>query len=402
MEQKDRFIRNLHNIKVIIGNGFDLHCGLKSSYGDYFGYYKAKYDYINKWIKSFAGNLVNKSFFNPTLIDCWEEFEHFEDVNVWDVFFEIISEDTALKSEARWCDIEDEMMRSLTAKQVDKRSSKHGNICWGDVFKLINADGRFENKTFGFLALSAFVLKKHNGKTFVDEHEYYEFLLNELRKFEINFGKYLKRQHDYFDHFINHHNSDYDEKALKTLSLFGSPEQVVSIDSFNFGIFNNEKYDSVLRNINGTLDMPIFGIDSTVFKSDDPRAIFSKTNRRMEMDMLLTDVHVESDFENAVVYGHSLSKNDYSYFFPLLDKLDMTDFTSSKKIIFAFSVFDESRSYQIKFAQRKAIQELFYSYANFKGYQNDCARLLDSLTSQGRILMYEIEPLVFYSDYFWN
>lgn len=42
----------------------------------------------------------------------------------------------------------------------------------------------------------------------------------------------------------------------------------------------------MIHNINGNTARPIFGIDSDAFLAPDPRYIFSKTSRRMELDML--------------------------------------------------------------------------------------------------------------------
>ena len=116
----------------------------------------------------------------------------------------------------------------------------------------------------------------------------------------------------------------------------------------------------------------------------------------------MSSTYESKEFDNVVVFGHSLSKNDYSYFFPLLDKLEMTDFSSNKKIIFAFSIFDEKQSYAIKSDHRKAVNRMFASYAVFKGYQNEPERLLDALTTQGRILTVEIPHIVNDGKYFWD
>ena len=56
---KSDFVKSLRKVKIVIGNGFDLHCGLKSSYEDYFDYYKHKYDYIKSWIKKYSANSIN-------------------------------------------------------------------------------------------------------------------------------------------------------------------------------------------------------------------------------------------------------------------------------------------------------------------------------------------------------
>lgn len=401
MEKSD-FIQNLKQIKIVVGNGFDLHCGLKSSYGDFFDYFKTKFDNIKSWIDKYSNNFFNNYLVGASLSDCWVDFEDFDKNSVWDLFFEIITDNSSLQDEARWCDIENEILASLIVPHIDKTKVKNQPVCWRDVYKIINGEKEIESSTFCLVALSAFTFRKNNSLLFESEEGFYEFLLDELRKFEISFGKYLKRQHDYFDRFINHHNTDYDVKAAETISRFGMAGNVISIDSFNFGSFNNRELDSILRNINGTLDMPIFGIDSNIFKSDDLRFIFSKTNRRMEIDMIINNAFVEHDFKNAVVYGHSLNKSDYSYFFPLLDKLEMTDFSSQDKIVFAFSIYDKSRSHLIKSSHRKAVQELFEAYSCFKGFEKEPGRLLDSLTIQGRIVFYEIPSFDTEPSYFWN
>ena len=401
MISKKELIHNLKNVKLVIGNGFDLHCGLKSKYSDYFIYYKAKYEYIKKWIISFGSEIIANRFIGKPFYELGETFERFDEVNVWDIIFEILSDEESF--DFRWCDIETAMIDCLTDSAIDKIKIPHQKVNLLDVYNTIqDPDIDIGGVTPNFLALVTFVFRKRDFKSFADKTDYYEFLLNELRKFEINFGKYIKRQHDYFDHFINHHNSDYDYKATETIKLLCNADNLISIDSFNYGAFSNEKLDALLRNINGNLNMPIFGIDTTRFRSSDTRSIFSKTNRRMELDMLVNSTYEQKEFDNVVVFGHSLSRNDYSYFYPLLDKLNMTDFSANNRIVFAFSIFDEKRSYAIKAEHRKAINQLFTSYARYKGFNEEPERLLDALTTQGRILTYEISSIANDGSYFWN
>lgn len=398
---KQTFIKSLENVKLVIGNGFDLHCGLKSKYSDYFLYYKAKYEYIKKWILSFGSEIIANRFIGKPFYELGGTFERFDEVNVWDIIFEILSDEESF--DFRWCDIETAMIDCLTDSAIDKIKVPHQKVNLLDVYNTIqDPDIDISRVTPNFLALVTFVFRKRDFKSFADETDYYEFLLNELRKFEINFGKYIKRQHDYFDHFINHHNSDYDYKATETIKLLCNVDNLISIDSFNYGAFFDEKLDALLRNINGNLNMPIFGIDTTRFKSTDARSIFSKTNRRMELDMLVNSAYEQKEFDNVVVFGHSLSKNDYSYFYPLLDKLKMTDFSANNKIVFAFSIYNEKESYTIKAEHRKAINQLFTSYAIFKGFDEEPERLLDALTTQGRILTYEISSIANDGRYFWD
>lgn len=398
VKTKQTFMSQLPKVKVVLGNGFDLHCGLMSSYGNYFEYFKDKYKHIREWIDEFGLKFIDSGFKSLVLADYWLDFKGFEYFNVWDVFFEIANNGSIVRNEARWCDIEDEMLKSFAIRNI----VSDGAISWFDVFDLVSGNKHPVRKPRDTLALSAFVLKKLDGID-LDKNIYvfFEFLLSQLDLFEKNFGKYLSRQHNYFDRFINHHNSRYDEKALETISLFGEVGEngnIVSIDSFNFGKFNNPKLDSVLRNINGVESAPIFGIDS----NDGAWMAFSKTSRRMQMEMQEKEIPEIPSFENAIIYGHSLSKNDYSYFFPLLDKLKMTDFSATNIVVFAFSIYDNKHEHLIRLKNRLAIQELFYSYAIFKGQNKEPFRLLDALTTQGRIITYEIPCYDEQNDYFWH
>ena len=117
MISKKDLVNNLKNVKVVIGNGFDLHCGLKSKYSDYFNYHKGKYDYIKQWIISFGSEVITNRFIGRPFYELGGVFQNFGDVNVWDFIFEIISDDE--KKDFRWCDIEDAMIDCFTVSHLD-------------------------------------------------------------------------------------------------------------------------------------------------------------------------------------------------------------------------------------------------------------------------------------------
>ena len=56
MENKKKSIHNLTDLKLVLGNGFDLHCHIKTKYSDYFNTNKLKYEYILNWSKKFDYN----------------------------------------------------------------------------------------------------------------------------------------------------------------------------------------------------------------------------------------------------------------------------------------------------------------------------------------------------------
>lgn len=73
------------------------------------------------------------------------------------------------------------------------------------------------------------------------------------------------------------------------------------------------------------------------------------------------------------------------------DKLRLTDLTNDSKVIFAYSPYRSSFKNDILSNLRKGISTLIQEYSEYKyGCQNK-HRLLDQLTIQKKILIYNIE-----------
>lgn len=178
-------------------------------------------------------------------------------------------------------------------------------------------------------------------------------------------------------------------RAHRLLKTLCKPEEITSIDCFNYGFTPEPVFYNKCNFVNGDCSNPIFGVDSK-FKPDDSKYVFTKTNRRIEWEMNRTTLSQHPDFENAIVFGHSLNENDYSYFFPVLDQLEMTNFASKKKFAIAYCVYDPKKETEIKSELRHRIYALFVAYANYKGQSIEPARLLDSLTTQGRVMTVSI------------
>ena len=87
---KEEMIKDLKNVKLVIGNGYDLHCGLKSSYADFFMRDVDKNDYFNKWLDEFEEkNSLNDFGTEQSKEDVWVEFKNIDKLNIWDLFFYI-------------------------------------------------------------------------------------------------------------------------------------------------------------------------------------------------------------------------------------------------------------------------------------------------------------------------
>lgn len=397
---KEEMIKDLKNVKLVIGNGYDLHCGLKSSYADFFMRDADKNNYFNKWLDEFKEKISLNAFTTEqSKEDVWVEFKSIDELNIWDLFFYIETKTTNQNNKEAWlwCDIETVMYNSL--KSYDSRECNTNLFRWEHVYKAITKKMPKEFKFWKIYVMAKVILEKRNMEKFKNIDEFYYYILDELNQFEKEFGMFIdKKRYLYSNFLLKIPNTDFEKRSKMTLQELCNVDNLVSIDSFNYDDIGDENLNKILHNINGNLENPIFGIDSNLCRASDPRFIFTKTNRRMELEMINFECQKDIAFDNVIVYGHSLSSNDYSYFFPLLDKLEMTNFLSNKKIIFGFSVYDREKETEIKRKNRLNIQKLFEAYANYKGLK-DVNRLLDSLTTQNRVLTYEMRT---FENYFYS
>ena len=382
MENKLVAIQKLSRIKLIIGNGFDLQRGMPTSYKDFFNSRLTKLaesiKCYNKYIEDNNGS-VNSRLIPP---DIKKNIEFIHKNTLWAILFCILSRDN---QNLNWCDVEKEMSLSLQNSREDKK------ITWEEVLKLLNNySSSYANHTFVKILAESYKHKFFNDcSSNIVSHSrtiFYENLLSDLKVFEKEFAGYLSQLE------ISK------ERTGRLLQLLCNNSCLSSIDTFNFTnlhkVYEGERDEFYYHTnfINGSIKLhPIFGIDSSSFSVNDERYIFTKVSRRMENDMLTHDTRNGRDFNNAIVYGHSLNEADYSYFFPLLDQLEMANFQANKKIVFAFSIYDEQKKSEILKALRESIFKLFTEYAKYKGFGKQPIRLIDALTAANRIIMYEIK-----------
>lgn len=376
-------MKNNSSIKLVLGNGFDLFCGLKTKYIDFFDNRKKKYKEIEKWECSFIhrdeilyhyvkGDVDNWS-------DLWEPLS--TEFNIWDIYFVL----EVGEKDYKWCDIETEMLKTFI------NDEKKFN--WNLVFNMVcNREPNYIYSTEHEKLMAAYIIHKApNILTCVD---FYAFLLQELNKFEKNFGVYVRNEY-----VIN-----YEDKVLpnakKIIDFFKNEGlgKIISTETFNY-TDNNIKSRSnkisifeKIHHINGDYSNPIFGIDSSKINVESPIVFFTKVARRMQG---LTQINNDSfstfgsNFDTLVIFGHSLNEHDYSYFFPIFDYLDMTNITKNTVLVFAYYIYDEEKRNSILLDVTSRIIRIIDAYEAYAGVKKT-HRLIDSLTAQGRIILKEI------------
>lgn len=363
----------------MIGNGFDLFCGLKTKYSDFFD--KASIDDIKNWCEELKRNkrfleyldysISNHEDFAPTI-------KLSERITIWDLFFYLVSKKK--KEEILWCDVEDEIRKSLRTQGKNKYVK---SVLWDNVleiiFTFIYERGNYLDYTYEELLCASFLKNKFSKK--LDELMFYNYLLKELKKFEKRFGEYVKKQME---------DEKYKNNVKKTIEKLVSIKRnnQLSIYSFNYTCFFPKEF--FVNNINGVLKEPIFGIDSSSINNIDEKYIFTMTYRRMEYSLKNNIIKEEAPFENIVIFGHSLNEQDYNYFFPLFNRLKITEQEFKGKIVFAYYIYDESKKHEIEQKLMINVSRMFERYENYINPKSE-NRLLEILSFNNSIIYYKID-----------
>lgn len=238
---------------IILGNGFDLTCGLKSKFSDFYS------------------NRTN----GTNSIETIPENKR----NAWDVVLSEIRENDPL-----WCNIE-----SLISAYVFQEGGS-GSILdsmYGLTGLAIDISGpnpplRPKDVLYEFVSARL-------GKEYVSQKELTNFLLTSLKDFEHIFASYLEEQVD--------NNKKYGEKAveyyaaIRNACIDKAQQKNYETSILNFNYTTPLKSEDqqlgivAVRNIHGSLDRTdtIFGIDGKDVAEDHPALPFTKTYRLMSL-----------------------------------------------------------------------------------------------------------------------
>ena len=376
---------------LVIGNGFDLTIGARTSYKSFFesDHYEETKKKAFEWI-----NLGEIQMRNGSALSRVNMLDF--DFNCWDLLFCMESKfEKGFNEKANWCDIESVIHDSLIDFSVNK-------ISWKHVYELLH--GHFYEKTreagdpplpkdkIGFehanikTKVMYYYLVNQGGMEEGSRNKsvFYEVLLDELKKFECSFGFYIRQETE---------NDDYRYNAqFKAQQLVGTKEGL-QIDSFNYSDFSAGKID--IRHINGDCNDPIFGIDLTEEEEREYPEIrcFTKTSRRVRQDS--HKMNRDSRWrpiviDGAVVFGHSLNRMDYDYFnylFTLL-RFNTFDVEKMKSIEFAYKIYDSNKTDEIRNRQADLIYDLLNYYESYVSKTNQHI-LINLLRFSGKLIITE-------------
>lgn len=410
---------------LILGNGFDLHCGLKSSYKDFF----------QSTILDTIGGRYGLQQMKAGVSGFWETllfgyYTTFGKVNYNWRDIETIIKNTVLAIGNRNKGLAFEALESVKRREdPNEIKSVYGTI---EHFIYINC-------------MSIFYDTLYSGKTYSD-NEAYSLLINrilqELHKFERGFCKYIKNnivnpnnekeyntqyivnamnllntltgftdiRYETIDDIIERQEeayykplsptmdqSDWREKHI--LSQEFSNLHSVNILSFNYtALFDILGVQSpcLYNNVHGKLCMNkcaencascniIFGIDDTVIQSQEESFElhkFSKTYRKMLIADAETSIlpKIDNKMIEIKFYGHSLSEADYSYFQSIFDYYNLYE-NNKVSLIFYYSK---------GFEQTDEVYRLINTYGKTLSNKDQGKNLTHKLLLENRLKIIEV------------
>lgn len=372
-------------VLLILGNGFDLHCGLNTRFSDYLCDL-SKTQVGQSVYMSMGQNLVAFRDFHLTTGHSYPRpFCFSNDLSIWHVLFLGLRFREEYKSKSpnepielsEWKDIENLMQKTL-------KKDGQGPIEWGKICNLLEAwtivsVNAYDSKGNDFERLLAIWIL-NNSRFPISAFElalsledkriiFYTFLLDELHLFEKSFGAYVEKQ--VRDHL------DYDKRAQELIRNLCGDNQEVIIESFNY---TQPKVPCrSFRNLHGDVDNPIIGIDAAGIDFHDPRYHFTKAYRCLSLAIDRDDEpHDSYDVISKIVfYGHSLNAQDYTYFFNILKTKNIQDPANICKVYFAYSVPEGMTKGQIKKTLGDSVSNLINSFDQWMGQSPSTLEALD-------------------------
>ena len=366
---------------LIIGNGFDLACGLKSRYNDFFYdlYKENPQNYSiteeeNYWFKLFKG--IVKFDENSTL--GWTDIELqilIELMNI-ELIYNIdllLNLDTLTSQVSIKRYIADFIYSSANEKKhYDEDSVLNTFLVLTQTLHEIDV---FDKR-------STFDRLKKDLKKF--ENTFSSYLNNELER---NNGEYSYKSYHLFDKLLIQKNPCFTESKYQSIKtdISTNSDQIIS-----FNYTQPSLYDSI-RYIHGNLENKniIFGIDydsvSNLFNYHPLE--FTKSYRILE-NKLNSKVSISPDIKNILFYGHGLGEADYSYFQSIFDTVDL--YHGDAKLIFYWTQFGKQDQYIV---QVENVVRLIEKYGQTFTNKDHGRNLFTKLLLENRIIFVEIDAI---------
>lgn len=300
--------------------------------------------------------------------------------NVWDV---ILSETE--QNDPLWCDIEG--LISEIVFQKDGSGSRLDSVysLTGLAIDPSNSNQSFRPKD----DLYEFVSKRF-GKEDVSQEELTGFLLSSLKDYEHIFASYLKEQVKKDDEYREKAHAHF--AAIRDDCIEKSQQKNYGSSILNFNYTTPFMLEDPglgivgARNVHGILGRTetIFGIDGKDVPEDNPALSFTKTYRLMSLVPYENETVklCDSDTSYIKIFGHSLSRADYSYFQSIFDTVNL--YGCDTKLVFMYKSYPNKSNELID--EQAILEEL---YSRISHLLNEYGSTLDN-KDHGKNLMHKL------------
>ncbi len=365
------FRPNWHQL-IIVGNGFDLECGLPSGFSDYIN---ARNKEINE-----SENDETRSY----------------TLTIWDTILQGMPN-------ANWCDIEGAISNWMAPDGVEPLSE-------GTLFaKCLNILTNYNPTVYdpnNVEEVVAFQLCRRfpNYWGTWTSSLLLDITMKDLHVLEEEFAKYLQG--------VVSKSDDYKDRASKLmieLMLYERPSEEEydvqeSILSFNYtraaNDFRSKEHAINYVNVHGRLGgETVFGIDGSRIMNNELVVPFTKTYRVMSLNPPDIEKIVEVPTNASAYgqgtrvikfYGHSLGKADYSYFQAIFDAVNL--YEGETKLIFFFRPHGQKPGDRgdVEEAKKEAMSKaiaLLTSYGATLDNKDHGTNLIHKLLTEGRLVV---------------
>lgn len=371
----DTDIRPYWRQLIVIGNGFDLACDLRSSFSD---------------------------FFDPRLqvIKQIESDEHGANQKYGNALYEagLTAWDLTLRKRvgSNWSDIESVLSRWIKSKKglhpryfaklddVLERESKSMPLRQNQLPK-----DSIEYQVHNYLVDVYPDLLSGYGRDRLNA-----VMLEELHRLENEFDKYLSGEVDV--------SEDYEQKSTQLLLTLCSLERgkdknyrvETSVLSFNYTMPAQPPFGRI-SSVDGYLDIPfinihghlgdeiVFGIDGGDAMSDQNVMPFTKTYRLMQMGGPSRYEVLPGSVDLIKFFGHSLSAADYSYFQAIFDHVGL--YESETRLVFYYCPYPGKTELEVRTETMSRVINLLTSYGRTLDNADHGNNLIHKLLLEGRL-----------------
>lgn len=349
---------------LVIGNGFDLACGLKSRFVD-FG--SAREEYFSCSAEASEGAHPRK--FTKT---------------VWDLILDS-------RGGESWADIEGSI-----SSWVAPKSTLRGFDGVREQLKNHRLDHGFDTHVFQREAgVAEYLLEKYGSAAYDwDTGQLVDVARSDLGTLEQDFASYLQAEVN-----SSHEYEKNAQRLLRSLLVDECPiggEYHIkgSVLSFNYTrpIQQSEFAGCSISyvNVHGRLDSEIvFGIDGSGRMRAQSVVPFTKTYRLMALDLpdmgtLVRPPCKEGDCTRIIkFYGHSLARADYSYFQAIFDAIDL--YGGKTRLVFYYRPHGGKRQDAAQQRMMRKAIRLLSAYGNTLDNRAHGRNLIHKLLIEGRL-----------------